>query len=109
MYSPTAGQVFDYPDSLNALVQLAREKLQRHDDARSFVRGLFGTTINLRPDPKTKQLVVELHGQTNPAHDHVVEHLCRELNETETLYPGTDLTLFFRPLRSSLFHAGQDV
>lgn len=93
----------------SALVQLAREKLQRHDDARSFVRGLFGTTINLRPDPKTKQLVVELHGQTNPAHDHVVEHLCCELNETETLYPGTDLTLVFRPLRSSPFHADQDV
>jgi len=25
----------------SSLVQLARENLQRHDDARSFVRGLF--------------------------------------------------------------------
>jgi hypothetical protein len=93
----------------SSLVELAREKLQRHDDARSFERGLFKTTINLRPELNKKQLVVELHGQTNPMHDMVVEHLCSELNETETTYPGTDLTLVFQTIRSSTFHAGQDV
>ena len=78
-----------------------REHLKRHDDARSFVRGLMATTVNLRPDPVSKRLIIELHGQTNPAHDTVVEHLCIELNQTETQYPGTDLTIFYRPLRSS--------
>jgi hypothetical protein len=90
----------------SSLVQLAREKLTRHDDARSFVRGLFGTTINLRPELAEKRLVFELHGQTNPAHDEVAEHLCHELNETETIYPGTDLVMVFRTLRSSRFLPG---
>jgi hypothetical protein len=27
--------------------------------------------------------------------------LCIELNQTETQYPGTDLTLCYRPVRSS--------
>jgi hypothetical protein len=92
-----------------ALVQLARETLRRADDARSFVRGLMRTTINLRPDPVRAELLIELHGQTNPAHDAVVDHLCAELNATETHYPGTALRLKYVPLRSTPFPAGQDV
>lgn len=92
-----------------ALVQLARETLKRADDARSFVRGLMNTSINLRPDTASGHLRIELHGQTNPVHDSVVHALCNELNTTETHYPGTSLRLQYVPLRSSPFHAGQDV
>ena len=92
-----------------ALVQLARETLKRTDDARSFVRGLMNTSINLRPDRANGQLRIELHGQTNPVHDGVVHALCKELNTTETCYPGTALRLKYVPLRSTPFPAGQDV
>ena len=89
--------------SETALVHIARETLRRHDDARSFVRGLLQTPINLRPDPAASELRVELHGQANPVHDGVVAHLCEELNATETHYPGTNLRLKYVPLRSSHF------
>ncbi len=92
-----------------ALVQLARETLRRHDDARSFLRGLFASSINLRPDPARKELCVEIHGQTNPIHDATLEVMCTELNATEVYYPGTDLRVFYRPIRSSVFPRGQDV
>ena len=86
-----------------ALVQLARETLRRHDDARSFVRGLFSSSVNLRPDPARNELRVEIHGQSNPIHDATLEAMCHELNETEVLYPGTNLRLLYRPIRSSTF------
>lgn len=92
-----------------ALVQLARETLRRHDDARSFVRGLFSTSVNLRPDPARGELRVEIHGQTNPIHDETLAAICEELNTTETFYPGTNLRLVYRPIRSSVFPRGQDV
>jgi hypothetical protein len=95
--------------SETALVHLAREPLRRSDDARSFVRGLMQTPINLRPDLAAGELRIELHGQANPAHDAVVTHLCEELNATETHYPGTKLRLKYIPLRSSIFPPGQDV
>jgi hypothetical protein len=95
--------------SETALVHLARETLRRSDDARSFVRSLMQTTINLRPDQAAGELRIELHGQANPAHDAVVTHLCEELNATETHYPGTKLRLKYIPLRSSTFLPGQDV
>ena len=93
----------------SALVQLAREQLLRHDDARSFVRGVMQSTINLRPDRERGELRIELHGQTNPLHDRVLEHLCAQLNETELSYPGTQLRLHYVTLRSSTFLADQDV
>ena len=92
-----------------ALVQLARETLRRPDDARSFVRALFATSVNLRPDPARNELRVEIHGQANPIHDATLEALCTELNATEICYPGTTLRLVYRPIRSSIFPPGQDV
>lgn len=92
-----------------ALVLLARETLRRHDDARSFVRGLFATSVNLRPDPARKELRVEIHGQANPIHDATLEAMCLELNSTQVYYPGTNLLLVYRPIRSSAFPRGQDV
>jgi hypothetical protein len=92
-----------------AMVQLARETLTRTDDARSFIRGLMKTTINLRPDIHHGILHVELHGQANPIHDFNVAALCAELNETETHYPGTNLRLNYVPLRSVNFPTDQDV
>ena len=93
----------------SALVQSVRESMTRSDDARSLVRRLLSTSVNLRPDPEGKALIVELHGQTNPAQDEVIEKLCKELNATETVYPGTDLVLKYKTLRSSPFPRGQDV
>lgn len=92
-----------------ALVQLARETLRRHDDARSFVRGLFTSSVNLRPDPVRSELRVEIHGQTNPMHDATLEAMCAELNAAEVRYPGTNLRMVYRPIRSSTFPGGQDV
>jgi hypothetical protein len=92
-----------------ALVSLARQTLKRQDDARSFVRGLFESSVNLRPDPARRELLVEIHGQTNGMQDATLSAMCRELNEAEVIYPGTDLRLIFRPIRSSFFPRGQDV
>ena len=93
----------------SALVQFVRETMSRSDDARSLVRSLMLTSINLRPNAAGKELVVEIHGQANVAQDRVIEKLCEELNATETVYPGTDLVLKYKPLRSSPFLRVQDV
>jgi hypothetical protein len=95
--------------SETALVQIARETMRRADDARSFVRGLMQTSVNLRPDPAIGELRIELHGQANPIHDSVVDRLCEELNTTEIHYPGTNLRIKYVPLRSLAFPLGQDV
>jgi hypothetical protein len=78
-----------------ALAQLAREKMHRLDDARSLIRQLFRTEVDLIPDQQNKTLTVRLHPLTAEVHDQVVRYLCEELTSTETVFPGTDLRLIY--------------
>jgi hypothetical protein len=91
-----------------ALVRVAREKLQREDDARSLVRQIFESAADLRPNPEQKILTVRLHRLSSPAHDAALEHLCTELTATETTFPGTELRLIFEPVGTSQLPRDQE-
>ena len=84
-----------------ALAQLAREKLKRLDDARSLIRQLFRTEVDLVPDQQNKTLTVRLHPTSTQGHDEIARHLCVELTEIETVFPGTDLRLVYEISGSS--------
>lgn len=91
-----------------ALVHIVREKLQRPEDARAFIRQVFTRTVDLHPDVDRKTLTVRLHQLSTAAHDQVLDHLCAELTATETVYPGTDLRLVFEPIRASQIPRDQE-
>ncbi len=74
-----------------AMVQMAREKMRREDDARSLLRALYNTEADLLPDENAGTLRVRVHHQANRCTDEVIRHLCHELNQTETIFPGTNL------------------
>jgi hypothetical protein len=92
-----------------ALAELAREKIKRLDDARSLIRQLFRTEIDLFPDHLHKTLTVRLHPMSTQAHDEIVRHICQELTSTETVFPGTDLCLIYEISGSSLIPRDPDV
>lgn len=79
-----------------SLVSLLREHMARSDDARTLVRQIFETEADLLPDAATKTLTVRIHHLTQAAHDEVLGKLCRAINETQTVFPGTNLTLIFK-------------
>jgi hypothetical protein len=91
-----------------SLVSVLREHLARSDDARTLIRQIFETEADLIPDTTSKTLTVQIHHLTQAAHDQVLEKLCAALNETQTVFPGTDLTLIFK-IGSSQFPADQEV
>jgi hypothetical protein len=91
-----------------ALVALAREKLARSEDARSLVRQIFESAVDLCPNPKQETLTVRLHRLSSAIHDGVLQHLCAELTATETIYPGTDLRLVFEPTKPIQIPRGQE-
>jgi hypothetical protein len=86
--------------SETALALVAREKLARLDDARAFMRQVFQSSADLRPDHQQKTLTVNVHRLSTASHDAVMEHLCAELTATETIFPGTDLRLIYQPVGS---------
>ena len=79
---------------------MAREKLARLDDARAFIRQVFQSAADLRPDHHHKTLTVRVHRLSTASQDLVLEHLCEELTATETVFPGTDLRLIYQPVGS---------
>ena len=79
-----------------SLVSILREKMARSDDARCLLLQIFHTEIDLVPDLQAKTLTVRLHHLTQAAHDDVARHLCEQLNETETIFPDTQLRLIFQ-------------
>ena len=81
-----------------AMVQMAREKMSRDDDARSLLRALYNAEVDLLPDDKAGTLTVRVHHLANRSADEVIRHLCAELNMTETIFPGTTLRLVYELL-----------
>ena len=53
------------PAKIACIGQLAREKIKRLDDARSLIRQLFRTEVDLVPDQQNRALTVRLHSMTN--------------------------------------------
>jgi hypothetical protein len=84
-----------------AMAALAREHMARQDDARSLMRQLYESAVDLAPDPQSHTLTVRLHHLSARVHDEVVARLCNELTATETVFPGTDLRLIFQFVGSS--------
>lgn len=79
-----------------AMAQIVREKMTRHDDARSLPRAIYQTEADLTPDQQAKTLTVRLHRLANASSDEAVRHLCSEINATETTFPGTDLRIIYQ-------------
>lgn len=78
------------------MVNVLREKMSRHDDARSLIRGIYTNAADLIPDTQAKTLTIQLHTMANQSSDTVLKYLCEEMNATETIFPGTDLQLIYK-------------
>ena len=83
-----------------AMAQTLREKMARYDDARSLLRAVYSSEIDLLPNAKDKTLTVRIHPLANQSSDDAVRHLCAELNRTELLFPGTELRLVYELVSS---------
>jgi hypothetical protein len=50
------------------MAQILHQKMARHDDARSLLRAIYSTEVDLLPDLQAKTLTITLH----PARQHIV-------------------------------------
>jgi len=85
-----------------AMALQLRETMSRADDARSLLRGLYATEADLLPDESNATLTVRLHHQASASADTALQHLCDELNATQSVFPGTNLRLFYELVSSQI-------
>ena len=82
--------------SETAMAQYLHGILGRKDDARPLLRNLYKMSVDLDPDEANKTLTVKVHHFANPQSNRIIQKLCDELTLTETIYPGTNLTLIYK-------------
>ena len=67
----------------------------QENDKRQIIQAILASNANIEPDYQNHILKVVVHSQATPRANLVLQHLCKELNQTETMYPQTDLRLVF--------------
>jgi hypothetical protein len=78
-----------------ALAYTLKEYLGDKEDARMVVKRICQGEADIIPDLKQKILTVRLHHQASASLDTAVRKLFEELNETETVFPGSNLRLSY--------------
>lgn len=78
-----------------AMMNMVRQTMNHQDEARSLLRSLYATEADILPDYESKKLIVRVHQPANRCSATTIDNLCRELNDTDTNFPGTDLRLVY--------------
>ncbi len=66
------------------------------DEKRMLVKQIIQNNADLLPDYENKTLTVVLHTLSAPRFNKAAANLAQLLNQTETIFPGTDLKLIFK-------------
>ena len=63
------------------------------DEAHTLIRTALAGSGDIIPDTATNTLHIRLDPLSAPRHTAAIAELCQALNDTDTVYPGTNLTL----------------
>ena len=63
------------------------------DEAHTLIRTALAGSGDILPDRATNTLHIRLDPLPAPRHTAAINELCQALNDTDTIYPGTNLTL----------------
>ena len=67
--------------------------------ARSILQDLFTTPADILPEPEKKRMRIRIHGAATPAVNHELNKLFNHLNNTETIYPFTEMKMVFESIQ----------
>ena len=82
--------------SETAMSNLIKPHMSHPDESRKLLQQVYKSDANIVVNHKEKKLCIELHRMSYWKDDKIIEKLCNEINQTETKFPGTNLTLFYK-------------
>lgn len=77
------------------------------DEKRKFIQQIIDSPADMNPDHQQKILTITLYSLSAIRYNTAMAELIKLINQTETIFPGTDLTLFFK-MHSSSLRTGQE-
>jgi len=85
-----------YRAETNFAMLLATDYRQKVNQMRALTKSLIFTKVNIIPKEQENVLIVELYSLATPRDNLAAKQICDLLNETETIFPGTNLKLFYK-------------
>lgn len=67
-----------------------------NQEIRALIKSIIHTPINLEVDRENQMLKVDLYPLSNQRSNQAVSKICDTVNQTNTVYPGTNLMLNFK-------------
>lgn len=68
------------------------------NEIRMLIKEIIQSDADLLPNYEQKTLTIKIHSLSTPRANEAVSKLCPLLNETQTIFPGTELRLIFETL-----------
>jgi len=81
---------------------LAVDYKKKTNEIRALVKSIIFTKADLLPDYKNNSITITLYALATKRDNNAIENICQILNDTETIYPGTDLKLIYKTEYSGL-------
>lgn len=80
-----------------ALAEIAAPHFYKEkNEKRMLIKQLFNTPADIISDEKEQTLTIKLRSLSAPRYNEAITELCKALNQTETIFPGTDLRMIFK-------------
>ncbi len=80
-----------------AMVSIIKQYMNYYhkDEARMLLKQIYKSDADLIVNRENKTLTIRIHPLSHHKDDRILEQLCDQLNQTQTLFPDTDLTLIY--------------
>ena len=66
------------------------------EEKRMFIKNIITTPVDLIPNLTDHTLTIKLHSLNTPKANELVAQICKILNDSQTIYPGTNLTMIYK-------------
>jgi hypothetical protein len=84
-----------------AMCNMMKKQMTNPSEARSLMRKLYSADADIEIDNGNNLLIVKIHNTNHWADDKILQNLCDNLNETQTVFPSTNLILQFKLVSTS--------
>ncbi|MCK5539187.1 MAG: hypothetical protein KAI79_20360, partial [Bacteroidales bacterium] len=69
---------------------------KKTNEMRTLAKNIIKTKANIIPDYNNNTLTVELYSLATPRDNKAVINICKILNDTETVFPRTNLKIIYK-------------
>ena len=79
-----------------AMSNMIKPLMSHPNESRVLLQKIYKTDANIYPDYNKKVLTIEIHNLAYWKDDKILQKLCGQINKSETKFPGTELTIYYK-------------